>query len=90
MRLLARKERRHEILGSSATKRVRKERIEGGTTDMNFWKGLLKQIAKRSPYEGYVGRGIEPLNCEAFRLRFYLLSDDAQSSVDARKTNFRH
>lgn len=67
---------------------------------MNFWKGLLKQIAKCSPSvsctrrvrENQGGRaegGIEPLNCEAFRLRFYLLSDDAQSSVDARKTNFR-
>lgn len=77
---------------------VRKKRFEGGTTDMNFWKGLLKQIAKCSPYhhrgvrerQGGGGEGgIEPLNCEAFRLRFYLLSDDAQSSVDARKTNFR-
>lgn len=55
----------------------------------------LRNVARRSRApEGYerirrAEGGIEPLNCEAFRLRFYLLSDDAQSSVDARKTNFR-
>lgn len=42
--------RRTRILFGSSMTEGEKEAVRGReTTDMNFWKGLLRQIAKRSP-----------------------------------------